>query len=58
MGFFRNLFGKKRDPEIDLEKRVGEYLLNLPRCSRNVVIVSLVLRSCESYPVTVFFRYC
>jgi len=40
MSFFRNLFGKKRDPELDLEKTVGEYLLNLPRCSKDVVIIS------------------
>lgn len=40
MSFLKNLFGKKREPELDLEKRVGAYLLELPRCSRNVVIVS------------------
>lgn len=40
MSFFKNLFGKKRDPELDIEKAVGEYLLKLPRCSNQVVIVS------------------
>jgi len=40
MGFFKNLFGKKREPELDLEKRVGEYLLELSRCNKDVMIVS------------------
>ncbi len=40
MGFFNNLFKSKREPELDLEKVVGEYLLKLPRCTKDVVIVS------------------
>lgn len=40
MSFFGNIFGKKRNSELDLEKTVGEYLLKLLRCSKNVVIVS------------------
>lgn len=39
MSFINKLF-KRKVPEIDIEKAVGEYLLGLPRCNRNVVIVS------------------
>ncbi|HQQ88469.1 MAG TPA: hypothetical protein PLA72_10760 [Smithellaceae bacterium] len=40
MSFISKLFKRKIKPKFDLEKAVGEYLLKLPRCSRNVVIVS------------------
>jgi len=40
MDFFRTLFCKKREPEFDLEKTVGNYLLTLPRCTKNIVVVS------------------
>jgi len=40
MNFISKLFGKKPEPELDLEKAVGKYLLNLPRCHKNIVIVS------------------
>lgn len=40
MSIFSNLFGKKLDPKLDLEKTVGEYLLKLPRCGKDVVIIS------------------
>jgi len=40
MSFFGKLFKRKHDPQFDLERAVGEYLINLPRCNRNVVIVS------------------
>lgn len=33
-------FDIKKEPEFDMEKAAGEYLLKLPRCKRNVVIVS------------------
>jgi len=39
MGFFKNLFNNKQEPEFDLEKAVGAYLLKLPRCNKDVVIV-------------------
>lgn len=39
MSFISKLF-KSKMPEVDIEKAVGEYLLKLPRCNRNVVIVS------------------
>lgn len=40
MSFIGRLFKKKVEPKFDLEKAVSEYLLKLPRCSKNVVIVS------------------
>lgn len=40
MSFISRLFTKKIEPQFDLEKAVGEYLLKLPRCSNNVIIVS------------------
>lgn len=40
MSFISKLLKKKAEPPFDLEKAVGEYLLKLPRCSRNVVVVS------------------
>lgn len=39
MSFISKLF-KRKVPEIDIDKAVNEYLLKLPRCNRNVVIVS------------------
>ena len=40
MSFLRKLFGKNQDPEFDLEKAVGDYLFELPRCGKDVVVVS------------------
>lgn len=40
MSFISKLFKRKKEPEFDIEKAVGEYLLKLPQCTRNVVIVS------------------
>jgi len=40
MGFLNNLFGKKQTPAFNIEKAVSEYLLRLPQCNKDVVIVS------------------
>ena len=40
MDFFQKLFKKDKVPEFDIEKAVGEYLLKLPRCNKDVLIVS------------------
>lgn len=40
MKFISKFFNKKEEPKFDIEKTVGEYLLNLPRCNKFVVIVS------------------
>jgi hypothetical protein len=40
MGFLKNLFGKKQKPVFDIEKAVSEYLLRMPQCNEDVVIVS------------------
>ena len=40
MGFLRYLLRKKKYPEFDFEKAAAEYLQQLPRCQKDVVIVS------------------
>lgn len=40
MNFIRKLFKRKVEPPFDIEKVVREYLLKLPQCSKDVVIVS------------------
>lgn len=40
MSFISVLFRRNIEPPFDIEKAVGKYLLNLPRCSRDVLIVS------------------
>ena len=40
MGFIKKCFKREPVPPFDLKKAVGKYLLDLPRCSKNVVIVS------------------
>ena len=43
MGFIENFFGKKDIPDIpeyDFDKAVRDFLLTLPRCSKNLIIVS------------------
>ena len=39
MRFIKNFFSIKA-PEFDIEKAVGQYLIELPRCSGNVKIIS------------------
>jgi len=40
MQFIKKLFGLNKEPEFDIEKAVGELLLNLPGCSKYVVVIS------------------
>lgn len=40
MSFLSKFFKRKVEPSFDIEKAVGDYLLKLPQCSREVVIVS------------------
>lgn len=40
MGIFNKLFSKNKEPEFNLEEAVGEYLLKLPQCSKDVLIIS------------------
>lgn len=40
MSFISKFFKRKVEPPFDIEKAVGDYLLKLPLCSKNVVIVS------------------
>lgn len=36
----KNLLGRKPEPVFDIEKAIGAYLLQLPRCSACIVVVS------------------
>ncbi|MBV5342035.1 MAG: hypothetical protein J0665_21155 [Deltaproteobacteria bacterium] len=40
LGFIKNLLGPKKPPPFDMEKAVGNYLLNLPKCTSKVVVTS------------------
>lgn len=40
LGFLKKLIGPSKPPPFDLEKAVGNYLLNLQKCSSKVVVIS------------------
>lgn len=40
MSIFEKLFKRNKKAEFDIEKAVGAYLLNLPRCNKDVLIIS------------------
>jgi hypothetical protein len=46
MSIIRQFFNIGKEPEFDIKKRVDEYLLKLPQCSRSVVVV------CQKYQET------
>ena len=40
MQFIKNVLFKQKGPEFDIEKAVGKYLIELPRCSGKVKVIS------------------